>query len=353
MKQSNIPWGHGPGLPPGYRPTSPIPITPWWSSLPPVSRSFCQKAAEDNDSLNPMERLYLLSRLNLPGKALAHPESLSEEERNVLLGRPPRRILLNNIHRCFPVPSPRPEHVVGEDSHGGDDDRSGGGQSAGKRDFDTVAEVADAFRDGERMATLSYKALECVALGWWTYHQDRVPAPWEDWEEDKNSDPCADPAATLLARMGRGEQAFEDAVVDLWCRTETSQMGDPAECAEGEAEDEVAGMLERFEQMAVDADWLREVLRAEVAGKLAELSEGDRAALEELRERMRVEATRDAEEDARTEEAEVEQRRRKVVEEAERKRRKRARKHARRGRTGYVDEDDIDEGYVLGTLVFN
>jgi hypothetical protein len=161
----------------------PVPITPWWSSLPPTSRSFYEKAAKENASLTPVERLYLLSRLDLPGKALARPDSITEEERDLLLGRPPPEILASNIRRFFPPASSEPEPVGGEDS-----ERSGGQQQAGKRHFATAAEVADAFRDPERLATLSYEALECVALGWWTLTQELVPAPWTDWERQKDDE---------------------------------------------------------------------------------------------------------------------------------------------------------------------
>lgn len=318
-----------------YGTAIPVPITPWWSSLPPISCSFYEKAAKENASLTPVERLYLLSRLDLPGKALARPESITEEERDLLLGRPPREILASNIRRFFPPASSDPEPASGEDGQ-----RSDGQHQAGKRHFATAAEVADASQDPERLATLSYQALECVSLGWWTLTQERVPPPWTDWEQ-QTDDASAVAAGVLLSSMRPEEKAFEDAARERWLGPEMMEKMGVAEREDDATEEAHLEVLEKMKQYAADAARLREELRVEVARKLEELSEEDRAALEELRERIRIEVARDAEEDAPSE-AKAEERKREG-EEREKTRRKRERE------TGYDGEDDSDEeGWALG-----
>jgi hypothetical protein len=328
-----------------YGTVLPVPITPWWSSLPPISRSFYEKAAKENASLTPVERLYLLSRLDLPGKALARPDSITEVERDLLLGRPPPETLADNIRRFFPPASPEPEPVGGE---GGE--RSGGQQQqAGRRYYTTAAEVADAFRDPERLASLSLEALECVSLGWWTLTQEHVPAPWTDWGQMRD-DASAEAAGILLDSMRPGEKAFEDAARDLWLAPEMGEKVGLMERENDATEEGHLKVLEKMEQYAADAALLREELRAEVARKLEELSGEDRTALEELRERMRVEVARDAEEDApRKAEAQKRKREREEIVEARNK---------RYGETGYMGEDDSvddseEEGWVLGRTIFD
>ncbi|KAJ9161918.1 hypothetical protein NKR19_g1765 [Coniochaeta hoffmannii] len=349
-------WGKPPGLPPGHHSTIvPVPITPWWSSLPPVSRSLYQKATADNDDLTPVERLYLLSRLDLPGKALAHPDSLTEEERDFLLGRPPPRTLVRNIRRLFPsVPSAQPEPVDEKDSHGGGEQRSSDGQTRKCQLLSTVAEVVDAFGGSNRLDTLSYEALEYVALGWRTMYQDLAPAPWEDWDL-KTDDAGAAAAAALLSGMRPGEAAFEDAAREAWLRPENMEkVGAVGEPEPEDEEENLLSVVEKAEQHAADAGRLREELCVEVARRLGELSEEDRTVLEELQERMVVEVKRDAEEDARRDVVEAEERKRKEEEEAEEKRRKRARRKRTCKAVGEGDEDDSDEGdYALGTLLFD
>jgi hypothetical protein len=152
-------------------------------------------------------------------------------------------------------------------------------------------------------------------------------------------------AEVLLSSMRPGEKVFEDAATKRFLDPEMMEKMSVVEREDDATEESHLKVLEKMEQYAADAALLREELRVEVARKLEELSGEDRTALEELRERMRVEVGRDAEEDA-PRKAEAEERKRKWKEREE-TRRKRERE------TGYDGEDDSDEeGWVMGGLMF-
>jgi len=325
-----------------YGSVLPVPITPWWSSLPPISRSFYDRAAKDNASLTPVERLYLLSRLDLPGKALARPDSITEEERDLLLGRPPPEILASNLRRFFPPMSSESEPVGGEDGEASGAQQ----QQAGKRYYATVAEVADAFQDPERLAALSFEALECVSLNWSTLTQENIPRPWTDWER-QTDDASAVAAGVLLRSIRPGEKALEDAARKRLFGSEMTEKWAVVEREDDATEEAHLKVLEKMEQYAADAALLWGELRVEVARKLEELNGEDRTALEELRERMRIEVARDAEEDApKVAEAEERKRKRKELEET---RRKRYRETGYDGEDDSVDDSD-EEGWALGAI---
>lgn len=314
-------WGDPPNPPPGLGTMLPIAITEWWTSRPPISRSLYQKAVTSNPTLTPLERLYLLSRLDLPGKALAQPESISEEDRNFLLLRPPRAVLAANIWRLF------------------------------RTEVTTIPEVVDKFKDD--LSSLSYAVVECISLNWWTMEQECAPAPWaEDWGGN-TGDEGVDAAERLMQGLGPAETAFEDAAREIFTRADVDGMGGGVGEDEGEGEEvEMLSVEERAEGLVIEAGKLREVLCGEVKARLEKLSEEDRVELEALRERMVVEVEKDEEEDKKRKEEEKEERKRKAEEEVEEKRRKRARKAAGEGGDEEDDEEDSDEdGYVLGTLL--
>lgn len=73
---------------------------------------------------------------------------------------------------------------------------------SGNATFAAVTEVVDTFRDPEQLATLSFKALECVTLGWWTLSQERIPAPWTRWSGETD-EPSARQLASCSVASGR------------------------------------------------------------------------------------------------------------------------------------------------------
>ena len=65
-----------------------------------IPTELYQKARNHQDELTEPERQLLLSRGDTIGKALAQPSSLSESERNEILGRPPPDIVRMNIEHA-------------------------------------------------------------------------------------------------------------------------------------------------------------------------------------------------------------------------------------------------------------
>jgi len=321
---------------PGHGSTmTPDAIGSWWPSPPPVSRKLLNKASVENKSLTSTERLYLLSLLDLPGKALARPESVTAEERDFLLGRPSPAILESILHRFFPVPSAEPP-ADADAVHGHRVSGVDGQQKTDEQVQKTpshccsIPEVVAAYGQPTQMAKLSLAAQECVTLGWWTLQYERAPRPWEDFGDADNAGTAA---AELMSRDVRPEElAFEDAVRALWCRPENAgKLGiDHSEELDDSHGDGNPDEAEQVERWAADASRLREELRAQVAAQLAELSREDREALLQLREHVQAEAAQDAEEDARKKEADEEQCRKRRAELAEEKRAKRA-QQARKG----------------------
>ncbi|KAH8883397.1 hypothetical protein GQ53DRAFT_431110 [Thozetella sp. PMI_491] len=335
--------------------TTPDAINSWWSCPPPVSRKLLAKASDENKSLTPTERLYLLSLLDLPGKALAHPDSLTAEERDILLGRPSPAILESILRRFFPVPSA--EAPADADADAGHRDTGVDGQQETYERVQerpghcrSIPEVVAAYGQPAQMAKLSLAAQECVSLNWWTLQYERALRPWEDRD---NADNAGTAAAELMSRHVRPEElAFEDAVRALWCRPENACKLGIDHFEELDDTDANPDEAEQIERWAAEASRLREELRAQVAAQLAELSGEDREALLQLRERIEADAAQDAEEDARKKEAEEEEGRKRRAELAEEKRAKRA----RRARKGLVeedkdsDEDSDEEGWIMGSV---
>ncbi|KAL8376228.1 hypothetical protein RB595_007368 [Gaeumannomyces hyphopodioides] len=64
---------------------------------PEISDALYNKAAKDNKSLSKLERILLFSRCDIWGKAFADPDSLTEGQRNIVLSRPPPEIMAQNI----------------------------------------------------------------------------------------------------------------------------------------------------------------------------------------------------------------------------------------------------------------
>ncbi|KAK3938614.1 hypothetical protein QBC46DRAFT_317446 [Diplogelasinospora grovesii] len=295
------------------------------SSPPQISRNLYRKASQHNDQLSKAERLLLLSRRDLLGKALAYPDSLTEAQRDAVLTRPPPDVLAANIR-----------HVTG---------------------LSTVAEVVHAFWSptgggGDRTAELSYAALRCITLDWWTPEsEDRYrveqPPSWADG-------PAHEAAVVLLLSARPEEAAFEAAVTKAFCDPSSLERMLPSDDASPDRDDEEGNeRRRRSAEQALEVARLREELRAQLEEELRTPATGDdlAAAMRELRERMRVEVAQDAEEDARRHDVEAAERKRQMEELAEEKRRKRRRKAARKGGDG--DDDDSDEGYVLSALVLN
>lgn len=296
-----------------------------------------------------MERLYLLSLLDLPGKALAHPESVTPEERDFLLGRPSPATLESILRRFFPVPSVEPPADADADAEHGHGVTGADGQQNTDEQVQkspthcrSIPEVVAAYGQPTQMAKLSLAAQECVTLGWWTLQYERAPRPWEDFD---NADNAGTAAAELMSRAVRPqERAFEDAVRDLWCRPENEgKLGidhsEELDDADGDGNPDEAEQVERW---AAEAGRLREELRAQVAAQLAELSREDREALLQLRERVQAEAVQDAEEDAREKEAEEEECRKRMAELAEEKRAKRARRGLTEEDTDSSEDSDTE-----------
>ncbi|KAK4213839.1 hypothetical protein QBC37DRAFT_482772 [Rhypophila decipiens] len=329
--------------------TENIPITTWFSSLPPISQTLYAKAAQQNDTLTPLERLYLLSRLDLRGKALYDPDDLTTDEINQLLLRPPRIILDKNIRRFFCPKSPPSEQPDSDGKH--------------EEEITTIPDVVKTHypaimscnpKEWQKCG-LSYDALECISLSWWTTYQERGPMLYDPATDEGHAVNAA--AALLGQRTPLEELEFEQKATELWCGGGSSVYAANSE-PENEAEEERE--FDKWYQARLDtAVKLRGELLIRVREKLDGLSDGERKELVEIKERERVEVEKERDLER------LEKLKRKMEREEENKRAKERRKRRWAGKkiptvegddgghVGGSEEDDEDGGYEYGFLRFD
>ena len=266
---------------------------------------------------------------------------LAGDETNALFGQPPPELLHKNLREFFSYearPSPSEE-----------------GKEKEMVTPTSIDQVVDAYHVSKkaRIEDLSFHALQCVAIGWWTRSQEMLPYTWEQefWETDfsrkrnteNGPDPVAGAARRLLGtRMRDEEEHFVQTVTERWLELDDGTRADDG------LEETVQGVTRRLKEMVDEANALRERLCVEVKSQLEGLSEEEKKAMEDMREKERREVEKEKDQ-------EKEERKRKKEEEDDEKRKKRAKKGVKRKRdiegadgdhVGGDEEDDSDaSGY--------
>ncbi|KAM7214612.1 hypothetical protein V8F06_010011 [Rhypophila decipiens] len=325
--------------------TENIPITTWFSSLPPISQALYTKAAQQNDTLTPLERLYLLARLDLRGKALYDRDDLTTDEINQLLLRPPRVILDKNIRRFFCPQSPPSEQ-----------------EGKQHEEITTIPDVVKTHypaimscdeKEWQRSG-LSYDALECISLSWWIAYQQRGPMLYDPTTDEGHAVNAA--AALLGQRRPLEEREFEQKATELWCGAGSSVYAANSE-PENEAQEEKE--FDEWYQARLDtAVRLRGELLIRVREKLDGLSDEERKELVELNERERLEVEKERD----LERLELKRKMGREEENQGAKERRKKRWAGKKiptvegddgGHVGGSEEDDEEAGYEYGFLRFD
>lgn len=105
--------------------------------LPVQTTDFlAQRVLHDYPKFNEMEKLYLLGLFDRTTEAIAEPVSLTEEDKSIVLGRPPPSMLAKNM-----------KLLTG---------------------FDTIKEVLQHYFSPGRTYLLSEEAIAAISAGWWT-----------------------------------------------------------------------------------------------------------------------------------------------------------------------------------------
>lgn len=289
---------------------------------PVISRALFTKAANQNHRLTRLERLLILSRCDLPGKALARPEAITEAERNLILRRPPPDMLAANIREV-----------------------TGGAMS-------TIAEL-----EADHAESLHFLALSAVVANYWTKETRLFNVHTNEFHGEANR-----AAMNMLSRPS--ERALQ--------REALKRMSDPALqpklLAAAGPVDPVSGRLivkkdtmssqeretiqrGRYTELLHAKRILRKEIEDQVEAELKALSEGEVKELQELRDRMVLERDQEIKEDAYEAERRASERKKEDEELLEKERRKRRRRKAARrqgaaaeGDDGEIESDDSEKG---------
>ena len=225
-------------------------------SSPKIAQSLRRNAVDHNDQLTKVERILLLSRLDLAGKTLADPKSLTDSEVDQILGRPPPAVLRANI-----------KLLTG---------------------LNSIAEVMHDFWSPDRTEKLNYDTLECISRHWWTPHSDEV------YGDDDEVSGVVEAASELAALLRTEEVAFEEAATSrfLSLDSEADETAGTIFARQGQTKSEEEWSKEteqRIEKHEEDVAQLRKELEARLEEELKSTTAEDVKAMAELRQRMEAE----------------------------------------------------------------
>lgn len=228
---------------------------------PKIAQSLRRKAVDHNDQLTKVERILLLSRLDLAGKTLADPKSLTDTEVDQILGRPPPAVLRDNIKLLTGLAS--------------------------------IADVMRDFWSPDRTEKLNYDTLECISRHWWTPHSDEVYDTTYLSDEDEVSG-VVEAAAELAASLRPEEVAFEEAATSKFLSSDSGndKSAGTLFASQGEAKSEEEWSKEterRLDEHKDEVARLRNELKTRLEEELKSTTAEDAKALAELRERMEAE----------------------------------------------------------------
>lgn len=238
-------------------------------SSPKIAQSLRRKAVDHNDQLTKVERMLLLSRLDLAGKTLADPKSLTDTEVDQILGRPPPAVLRANI-----------KLLTG---------------------LDSIAEVMRDFWSPDRTEKLNYDTLECISRRWWTPHSDEIYDTAYLSDDDEVSG-VVEAASELGASLRPEEVAFEEAATSRFLSSDSEHDENVgtlfASQKQTKSEEEWSKETERrLQEHKDEAARLRKELEGRLGDELKSTTEEDIKAFAELRKRMEVEFEAEEEED--------------------------------------------------------
>lgn len=231
-------------------------------SKPKIAQSLHRKAVDHNDQLTKVERILLLSRLDLAGKTLADPKSLTDTEIDQILGRPPPAVLRANI-----------KLLTG---------------------LDSIAEVMRDFWSPDRTEKLNYDTLECISRRWWTPHSDETYDTASLSDDDDEVSGVVEAASELAASLRPEEVAFEEAATSrfLSADSENDKSAGTIFASQEQTKSEEQGSEEterRLEEHKDEVARLRKELEARLEEELKATTDEDAKAMAELRERMEAE----------------------------------------------------------------
>lgn len=287
-----------------------------------VSKALYQKAHTSNEQLTKLERLLIFSRCDIPGKALAYPATLTEAERNEILGRPPPAILASSIRAMT------------------------------RNTMSTIPElVADQGRSldwlGSLAVTTSFwtpetRSLQCLRPPWFYSAASKAAARLHELPGERalHVEVCRrlrDPVihAELMAKTGLLDPSSG--------RLNLKKVKDGPEMA--------VAQQERLASLARQRDSTRMEMSERVLAELESLSDVEREEMRELRERERIQYEKEVADDAREAERKAAERKREMdaidEEEKEKVRRRRRRKRAVfKAKYGDADYSDSDSDTV-------
>lgn len=318
--------------PAGEQVGEPQPNTPsmaWSIPKPIISKALYQKACTSNDQLTKLERLLIFTRCDVPGKALARPTTITEAERNQILGRPPPDLLAKTIRAMTKnAMSTIPELVADQ------------GRSL---DWLGALDVLRSFWSRET------RSLQCIRPPWWYSAANNAAARLHELPGERAlhlevirllRDP--ETKAELLAKTGEVDPISGRLLLTKNKESNSSELAG--------AEQEMLTSLAR------QRDSMRTEIGIQVLAELEALSEVEGQEMRELIKRERVEYEKEVGNDAREAERKAAERKREIeaAEEEEkeevrsRRRRKRAAFKAKYGDADYTDSDsdgsDREEG---------
>ncbi|KAJ4422761.1 hypothetical protein N0V82_002540 [Gnomoniopsis sp. IMI 355080] len=294
-----------------------------------ISKTLYHKAYASNDQLTKLERLLLLSRCDVPGKALAQPDTLTEAERNQVLWRPPPAQLATNIRAMTNnAMSTIPELVADQ------------GRSL---DWMGALAVLNSFWYGETRSLQGiqspefYGAANNAAA---RLHERPAERALHLEVARRLHDPVL--KAELVAATGKMDPVSGKVILAKQDRMSSQEMA--------------SAQQERRASLLCQKKSTRAEISARVLAELESLSEVERKEMQELREWERMKHEREVVDDAREAERKAVERRNEIEaaeEEAKeevrrRRRRKRAALQAKYGDNDYSDSDsdgnDTDKG---------
>lgn len=296
---------------------------------PIISKNLYQKAYTSNDQLTKLERLLIFSRCDIPGKALAHPTTITEAERNQILGRPPPALLANTIRGMTNNAMSTISELVADQG----------------RSLDWLGsfDVVDSFWSWET------RSLRGIQPSWYYSAANNAAKrlhelPGERFLHHEVIRRLEDPEtkAELLAKTGKMDP------ISGKLKLTKNKGSNSSELASAQQERLTSFARQNY------STWME--TSVQVLAELESLSQVEKEEMLELRERERVEYEKEVADDARKAERKAAEREREIEaaeedakEEVRRRRRKkRAAFKAKYGDADYTDSDsddiDRDEG---------